>query len=443
MSDVFISYKRRLRPQVERIATALRELRVDVWFDAALEPGVSFSAEISHEVRNAGCVLVCWSNDAFPHGGDENGWVLGEASIGRKRGRLVTVMLEDTEFDPPWNMIHTERLVGFDPSDFSGDRTAWRGMLAAIGRLIERPGLADYDRAIASGTAAALKGWVQMYPKDLLAESVWAKVEEIELATVRKRLAEERVKQPEPSAERPAPPPPQLERVYAPLPEIPIAQPSSQPVAQPDPAPQPAATAPQPAAVAPPPAKPLMSPAGAVAFASMVCVSGSIFSALSIGEESEGPLFNTIAFGGPAAAMTILATALVVSGYLNIWRAVVLVVAGYMGFYLALWCADFLTRAAPSFGTEGADIAGGFAMGAIGALIVLFTLVMLARNPNLGRLIPIALSGVLLVGIATAVSMVLPGMSLRSGNYIVWSAAVWYAALGFVLVWLVARPKTG
>ena len=95
MSDIFISYKRRLRPQVERIAGALRELGLDVWFDAALEPGVSFSAEISHEVRNAGCVLVCWSNDAFPHGGDENGWVLGEASIGRKRGRLVTVMLEE------------------------------------------------------------------------------------------------------------------------------------------------------------------------------------------------------------------------------------------------------------------------------------------------------------------------------------------------------------
>ncbi|MEO7220869.1 MAG: hypothetical protein ABIY37_00205, partial [Devosia sp.] len=96
-------------------------------------------------------MLVCWSNDAFPHGGDENGWVLGEASIGRKRGRLVTVMLEDTEFDPPWNMIHTERLIGFDPTDFTADRTAWRGALAAIGRLIERPGLADYDRAIGTG----------------------------------------------------------------------------------------------------------------------------------------------------------------------------------------------------------------------------------------------------------------------------------------------------
>ncbi|HZY67041.1 MAG TPA: toll/interleukin-1 receptor domain-containing protein, partial [Devosia sp.] len=177
MSDVFISYKRRLRPRVEQIAAALRDLKIDVWFDAALEPGVSFSAEISHEVRNAGCVLVCWSDDAFPHGGDENGWVLGEASIGRKRGRLVTVTLEETEFDPPWNMIHSERLIGFDPTDFTADRSAWRGMLAAVGRLIERPGLADYDRAMVAGTAQALKNWAQMYPKDVLAEGVWVKVE--------------------------------------------------------------------------------------------------------------------------------------------------------------------------------------------------------------------------------------------------------------------------
>jgi hypothetical protein len=56
-------------------------------------------------------------------------------------------------------------------------------------------------------------------------------------------------------------------------------------------------------------------------------------------------------------------------------------------------------------------------------------------------LIPVALSGVLLVGVATAVAMVVPGMSLRSGNYIVWAAAVWYLALGLILVWLLAEPK--
>ena len=44
MTDVFISYKRRLRPRVEEIATALRALGVTVWYDAALEAGTSFSA---------------------------------------------------------------------------------------------------------------------------------------------------------------------------------------------------------------------------------------------------------------------------------------------------------------------------------------------------------------------------------------------------------------
>mgnify|MGYP001810019383 CR=1 FL=1 len=62
VNDVFISYKRRKRPQVERIASALRALKVSVWFDARLEPGVSFSAEIAQEVRSAKAVLVSWTN---------------------------------------------------------------------------------------------------------------------------------------------------------------------------------------------------------------------------------------------------------------------------------------------------------------------------------------------------------------------------------------------
>jgi hypothetical protein len=432
MSDVFISYKRRLRPQVERLATALRELRIDVWFDAALEPGVSFSAEISHEVRNAGCVLVCWSNDAFPHGGDENGWVLGEASIGRKRGRLVTVTLEDTEFDPPWNMIHSERLVGFDPTDFAADRSGWRGTLAAIGRMIERPGLADYDRALAAGTADALKGWAQAYQSDPLAESVWAKVEEIELATVRKRLAEERVK---PSAPRPGTAtagPAEPDRLYEALPEISTVEPVAAPPDPVTPVSAPLPASPQPR---------LLSPAIAIAIASAACVIGSIIAALSIGEADEGPLFNTIAFGGPISSMIILAIGLVVSRHFTVWRATAFAIVGYIGFFLALASADFLTRSAPSFGTEGADIAGGFAMGAIGALMVLFSLVMLTRSPNLGRMMPIALSGVLLVGVATALVLVSPAISLHRGNYVVWAAVAWYAALGLVLVWLLAEPK--
>ena len=80
-------------------------------------------------------------------------------------------------------------------------------------------------------------------------------------------------------------------------------------------------------------------------------------------------------------------------------------------------------------------------MGAMGALIVLVTLVMLARNPDLGRLIPIVLSGVLLIGVATALVMVIPGISLYRDNDGIWAAPVWYAGLGLVILWLLAEPR--
>src|SRR5690606_20183876 len=82
------------------------------------------------------CVLVCWSNDAFGHGGDKHGWVIGEASIGRSRGVLVPVLLERADLDPPWNTIHTESLVGWSPT--APDQAAWHRVVEAIGRQVGR-----------------------------------------------------------------------------------------------------------------------------------------------------------------------------------------------------------------------------------------------------------------------------------------------------------------
>ena len=143
MTDVFISYKRRMRPKVEQIAAALEALGLDVWFDANLEAGSSFNAEISERVRNANCVLVCWTDDAFAHGGDKNGWVVGEASIGRARGVLVPVLLEKTDLDPPWNTLHTESLIGWSPE--APNQSAWQRVVAAIGKLVGRADLAEAE----------------------------------------------------------------------------------------------------------------------------------------------------------------------------------------------------------------------------------------------------------------------------------------------------------
>ncbi|BCW87989.1 hypothetical protein sos41_11260 [Alphaproteobacteria bacterium SO-S41] len=162
MADVFISYKRRLRPVVEHLAAALRDRGVSVWFDARLEPGDGFSDEISREVRSAACVLVGWSNDAFAHGGDTNAWVRGEATIGRERGTLVSVQLEPTDFDPPWNMMHHESLVGWATAQGVGaaDDPRWRKVLDAVGRKIGRP---DLGGAVPDGAVVPARAAVRPY----------------------------------------------------------------------------------------------------------------------------------------------------------------------------------------------------------------------------------------------------------------------------------------
>lgn len=163
MADVFISYKQRMRPKVALIAKSLEALGVSVWFDAELRAGKSFGAVINAELAKAGAVIVCWTPDAFAaEDGSDISWVEGEATIARERKVIVPIMLERVSLKAPWNMFHTERMMEWngDPND-----AAWLRVLEAIGKLIGRPGLADYARAVASGDAAALAQFAQAHPE--------------------------------------------------------------------------------------------------------------------------------------------------------------------------------------------------------------------------------------------------------------------------------------
>ncbi|MBI4923667.1 MAG: toll/interleukin-1 receptor domain-containing protein [Devosia nanyangense] len=165
MADVFISYKQRMRPRVAQIARALEGLGLSVWFDAELQAGRSFGAVINAELARAGCVLVCWTPDAFaPEDGTEVSWVEAEATVARERKVIVPIMLERTPLKAPWNMFHTERMM-----DWTGgaDDPAWFNLLEAIGRHVGRPGLAEYARAV--GNPAALAAWATKYLDDPLA----------------------------------------------------------------------------------------------------------------------------------------------------------------------------------------------------------------------------------------------------------------------------------
>ena len=171
MADVFISYKSRMRPRVREISQALEELGVSVWFDHELEAGQSFAAVINAELAKARCVVVCWTPDAFaPEDGSEVSWVEAEASIARERKVIVPIMLERVPLKAPWNMFHTERMMDWPAG--AHDHAAWQSMLEAIGRNIERPGLAEY--ALALGKPQALAAWATKYPDDPMAAAASA-----------------------------------------------------------------------------------------------------------------------------------------------------------------------------------------------------------------------------------------------------------------------------
>lgn len=202
LADVFISYKRRVRPRVAALAEALEQLKVSVWFDAEIEPGKSFGAVINRELGDARCVLVCWTPDAFaPEHGDDVSWVEAEATMGRERKVLVPVLFEKTILNAPWNMLQTENLTEWTPD--AAPTGAWLGVLAGIGRLVGRPGLADYARATASGSTADLARWAKTYPDDPLASGVEDRIAERAAATPAPGPA------PAPQQEAPAPLQPQ------------------------------------------------------------------------------------------------------------------------------------------------------------------------------------------------------------------------------------------
>lgn len=135
MADVFISYKREERAQVERIAERLRGLGLSVWFDARLPSGESFDEEINRELHAAKCVLVCWSPGAV-----QSQWVRAEAAIGRDRDVLAAVTLAPTQLYPPFNLIHSVDLANWDGADL---HPGWLSVIGRLGALADRPDLVE------------------------------------------------------------------------------------------------------------------------------------------------------------------------------------------------------------------------------------------------------------------------------------------------------------
>lgn len=149
MARVFLSYSRQDQAKAEAVATALERHAHEVWWDSHLEGGSRYASEIEEELKRADAVVVIWSQSSV-----RSSWVQDEAAEGRNTGRLVPVVIDDSQ--PPLGFRQFQAI----------DLRQWNG----------RPGAKALDavnRAIAA-IAAKSGGQVAAPAKPRRSSAGWA-----------------------------------------------------------------------------------------------------------------------------------------------------------------------------------------------------------------------------------------------------------------------------
>ena len=132
MSDIFISYARKDRPRVERLAKALEDQGWSVWWDPRIRGGQHFDRVIEEALSKARCVVVVWSNKSV-----DSNWVRAEAAEGLDREILIPVIIEqDVKLPIQFRYIHTDELINWDRKKPSADFTK---LLDDIKEIIGKP----------------------------------------------------------------------------------------------------------------------------------------------------------------------------------------------------------------------------------------------------------------------------------------------------------------
>jgi tetratricopeptide (TPR) repeat protein len=130
MSRVFLSYSRQDQSRAKAIATALERHGHEVWWDRHLEGGSRYANEIEGELKRADAVVVLWSRASV-----QSPWVQDEAAEGRNSGRLVPVIIDDSQ--PPLGFRQFQAIDLSEWNGRSGSKALdaiHRAILASIGK---------------------------------------------------------------------------------------------------------------------------------------------------------------------------------------------------------------------------------------------------------------------------------------------------------------------
>ena len=124
--DVFVSYAREDRDAAQRLADALAEHRLRVWWDRELVAGSEFATVIETQLNSAAVVLGLWSTESV-----RSAFVRDECGHALRAGKLLPVRIEEVGLPLGFGQLHTLDLLDWDGD---ADDEAFQSLLAEIER---------------------------------------------------------------------------------------------------------------------------------------------------------------------------------------------------------------------------------------------------------------------------------------------------------------------
>ncbi len=130
MTDVFISYARKNRDRVEKVATGFETGGYDLWWDKALQAGDNYAMKIEKALGEAKSVVVCWSQQA-----KDSLWVRAEATEALDNDKLVQIKLDESRMPLPFNVL---QMIPFDKWNGKRQSPEWSALESEVDAMTGR-----------------------------------------------------------------------------------------------------------------------------------------------------------------------------------------------------------------------------------------------------------------------------------------------------------------
>lgn len=130
MADIFLSYASADRERIRPVVEALQGQGWTVWWDRSVLPGQNWDDLIARELESARCIVAVWTRTSVL-----SEWVRIEANIGRERGILAPVLLDDVPIPLTFRQIQTACLTAWAGAETFPEFVA---LSAGIRAIVER-----------------------------------------------------------------------------------------------------------------------------------------------------------------------------------------------------------------------------------------------------------------------------------------------------------------